>query len=53
MPEHRINDPRQPAELLRFKHEQLAEACAKLDPVEERSISEEGLAIDMASWAEY
>lgn len=59
MPEHRTNDPRPPpetgftAELLRLKPGQLAEACAKVDPVEERSIAEEGLATDMASWPKY
>ena len=31
----------------------LAEACARLDPAEERALAEEGLAADLASWPRY
>ncbi|HEV7586500.1 MAG TPA: hypothetical protein VGO40_00120 [Longimicrobium sp.] len=59
MPRHRIDDPRHPiqtdvtAELAQLRHEQLADALARLDPAEERSIAEEGLDDDMASWPQY
>jgi hypothetical protein len=31
----------------------LDEACAKLDPDEERAIAEEGLGADLAGWPDY
>ena len=40
-------------QLLRFRRTRLAEACAKLDPAEERALAEEGLESDLAVWPEY
>lgn len=34
-------------------HDRLAEACANLDPAEERAFAEEGLAADSAAWPDY
>jgi hypothetical protein len=31
-------------------HDRLTEACAKLDPDEERALAEEGLAADLDAW---
>jgi len=39
--------------LLRFRRTRLAEACARLDPAEERALAEEGFAADTAAWLEY
>jgi len=43
-----MSDPRTDARRAR-----LAEACARLDPAEERALSEEGIAADSAAWPEY
>jgi metal-responsive CopG/Arc/MetJ family transcriptional regulator len=40
-------------QLSRFKRTRLAEACARLDPAEERALAEEGLAGDAAAWPGY
>ncbi len=40
-------------QLLRFRRTRLAEACALLDPAEERAMAEEGFARDMETWPEY
>ena len=40
-------------QLVRLKRTRLADACALLDPAEERALAEEGLAGDLASWPEY
>ena len=39
--------------LLRMKRTRLAEESAKLEPVLERKISDEGLTEDMRQWPEY
>ena len=39
--------------LARLKRTRLARECAKLDPVEEKQLAEEGLAGDMETWPEY
>jgi Arc/MetJ-type ribon-helix-helix transcriptional regulator len=41
------------AELRRLDRNRLAEECAKLDPAEERALSEEGLSADGAAWPAY
>ena len=41
------------AQLDRLEHRRLIEECAKLDPAEERSMAEEGLAADLEVWPEY
>ncbi len=40
-------------QLVRFRRRRLAEACAQLDPAEERALAEEGLGRDLASWPDY
>jgi Arc/MetJ-type ribon-helix-helix transcriptional regulator len=40
-------------QLDRLDRRLLAEECAKLDPAAERSIAEEGLGSDAATWLEY
>lgn len=40
-------------ELARLRRTRLAEACARLDPAEERALAEEGLGGDLADWPEY
>jgi metal-responsive CopG/Arc/MetJ family transcriptional regulator len=40
-------------QLVRMRRTRLAEACAMLDPLEERALAEEGLAADLDSWPEY
>jgi Arc/MetJ-type ribon-helix-helix transcriptional regulator len=40
-------------QLRRFRRTRLADACARLDADEERSLAEEGLATDFATWPEY
>ncbi|MEI6758373.1 MAG: CopG family transcriptional regulator [Chlorobium sp.] len=37
----------------RLEHSRLAEECAKLDPVEEQRVAEEGIAGEIESWPEY
>jgi metal-responsive CopG/Arc/MetJ family transcriptional regulator len=37
----------------RLRRTRLADACARLDPAEERALAEEGLAVDLAAWPEY
>jgi len=39
--------------LLRIKRSRLAKECAKLDPVFEKAIAEEGLNEDIREWPEY
>lgn len=39
--------------LSRLQHSRLARECAKLDPVLERALAEEGLSEDMSQWPEY
>ena len=39
--------------LSRLQHSRLARECAKLDPVFERALAEEGLSEDMSRWPEY
>ena len=41
------------AQLDRLEHRRLIDECAKLDPVEERAMAEEGFAADVAEWPEY
>lgn len=41
------------AQLARLRRTRLAEACAQLDSVEERSLADEGLGADLAGWPEY
>lgn len=40
-------------QLLRLRRTRLAEACARLNPAEERALAEEGLGSDLADWPEY
>ncbi len=37
----------------RLRRKRLAEECAKLDPVVEKAMAEEGMAGELASWPEY
>ncbi|HEY4758970.1 MAG TPA: ribbon-helix-helix domain-containing protein [Thermoguttaceae bacterium] len=37
----------------RLRRRRLAEECAKLDPTEERAMSEEGISGELAQWPEY
>ena len=37
----------------RIEHSRLAEECAKLDPIEECSLAEEGFAGEIEAWPEY
>jgi metal-responsive CopG/Arc/MetJ family transcriptional regulator len=37
----------------RIEHSRLAEECAKLDPVEEHLLSEEGINGEIETWPEY
>jgi metal-responsive CopG/Arc/MetJ family transcriptional regulator len=37
----------------RLSHRRLAMECAKLDPVAERALADEGLARDLEEWPEY
>jgi metal-responsive CopG/Arc/MetJ family transcriptional regulator len=39
--------------LERLTHCRLARECAKLDPVFERALAEEGLSEDLSEWPEY
>jgi metal-responsive CopG/Arc/MetJ family transcriptional regulator len=39
--------------LSRLRRKRLAEECAKLDPVVEKAMAEEGMAGELASWPEY
>lgn len=41
------------AQLERLKELRFAEACARLDPEEERALAEEGISEDAAAWPEY
>ncbi len=41
------------AQLQRVRRTRLAEACARLDPAEERALAEEGTTADLAAWPEY
>jgi len=40
-------------QLVRLRRTRLAEACAQLNPAEERALAEEGLGSDLADWPEY
>jgi metal-responsive CopG/Arc/MetJ family transcriptional regulator len=40
-------------QLARFKRLRLIEECAKLDPIEEIALAEEGFDSDVATWPEY
>lgn len=39
--------------LSRLERSRLAQECAKLDPVFEKALAEEGLSEDLAEWPEY
>lgn len=39
--------------LARIEKRRLAQECAKLDPVFEKALAEEGLSEDLAEWPEY
>jgi metal-responsive CopG/Arc/MetJ family transcriptional regulator len=39
--------------LARLEKSRLAQECAKLDPVFERALAEEGLSEDLTEWPEY
>ncbi|MFN8601503.1 MAG: ribbon-helix-helix domain-containing protein [Candidatus Binatia bacterium] len=41
------------AQLERLERRRLIEACARLDPKEERAIAEEGIASDVKEWPPY
>lgn len=57
--EHRFSNRSQAIEaavanqLTRLRRTRLAEACARLDPDEERALAEEGISADADSWPEY
>ncbi|HEX9939658.1 MAG TPA: ribbon-helix-helix domain-containing protein [Longimicrobium sp.] len=40
-------------QLARFRRTRLADACARLDPAEERALAEEGIGADAAAWPAY
>ncbi|HEU4457325.1 MAG TPA: ribbon-helix-helix domain-containing protein [Longimicrobium sp.] len=40
-------------QIVRMRRTRLAEACALLDPAEERALADEGLTADVDSWPEY
>lgn len=40
-------------QLKRLRRTRLAEACSRLDPQEERTLAEEGLGAELASWPDY
>ena len=40
-------------QLKRLEHGLLAQECAKLDPVAEKAMAEEGLSEDLAQWPRY
>ncbi|HLL48752.1 MAG TPA: hypothetical protein VK399_18770 [Longimicrobiaceae bacterium] len=42
-----------PEQLIQLRRARLAEACASLDPAEERALADEGLEGDVADWPEY
>lgn len=39
--------------LVKSNQRRLARECAKLDPVEEQALAEEGMAEDFSTWPEY
>lgn len=39
--------------LERLRRGRLARECAKLDPLEEKALAEEGLSAEIAAWPEY
>jgi metal-responsive CopG/Arc/MetJ family transcriptional regulator len=39
--------------LERLSHTRLAREAAKLDPIEEKALAEEGMGIELAAWPEY
>jgi metal-responsive CopG/Arc/MetJ family transcriptional regulator len=39
--------------LERIERNRLAQECAKLDPIFEKSLAEEGIAEDLSEWPEY
>jgi len=39
--------------LARLSHSRLARECAKLDPVVEKALAEEGIGAELAEWPEY
>lgn len=39
--------------LARMRRSRLARECAKLDPVEEQAMAEEGMSEELARWPEY
>jgi metal-responsive CopG/Arc/MetJ family transcriptional regulator len=39
--------------LERLAHDRLARECAKLDPVSEKALAEEGIGEDLDQWPEY
>ena len=39
--------------LERLSHTRLAREVAKLDPVEEKALAEEGMGVELAAWPEY
>lgn len=41
------------AQVQRVKRTRLADACAQLDPAEERALAEEGMGADAPGWPEY
>lgn len=41
------------SQLERLERRRLIDACAQLDPAEERALTEEGLAEDAAAWPAY
>ncbi len=39
--------------LARLSHGRLARECAKLDPVSEKAIAEEGMGVELDQWPQY
>ncbi len=40
-------------EITRVDHDRLVQECAKLDPVTEQQLADEGLSSDFSEWPEY
>ena len=39
--------------IIRLEHTRLAQECAKLDPIQEQQMADEGLVNELSEWPEY
>jgi len=39
--------------IIRLEHTRLAQECAKLDPIQEQQLADEGLKNELSEWPEY